>query len=139
VLQAAVRSHINTLMGRRSTDAPPEPASTEAVLKYKYTLKEEDGPSMDHFQADFSEKSLERSAWNRHLCDIFVDDYVKKGLPISEVKKLPNFFMTYLETLQDANRKATATAEQAQAYEAGKQRNRIAKRKKTVGPWAYQR
>ncbi len=122
-------------MGRRSTDTPPEPASTEVILSYKSTLKEEDGPSMDHFQADFSEKYPGRSAWNRRLCDIFVEDYVKKGLPIMEVKKLPDFFMTYLETLRNAHRKMTATAERAQAYQDASRRNRIEKRKKTVGPY----
>lgn len=107
----------------------------EAILNYKSTLKEEDGPSVDHFQVDFSEKSPERSGWNRRLCEIFVEDYVKKGLPISEVKKLPDFFMTYLDTLQNANIKATATAEKARAHKEASQRNRIEKRKKTVGPY----
>jgi hypothetical protein len=121
-------------MGRKSTDAPPEPVSMEAILKYKSTLKAEDGPSIGHFKVDFSENSPERSPWNHQLCDIFVDDYVKRGLPISEVKSLSVFFMTYLATLQAANRKATATAEQAQAYKASSQRNRIEKRKNTVSP-----
>jgi hypothetical protein len=122
-------------MGRSTSNTPPEPASMEAILNYKSTLKDEDGPSMDHFHANFSEQSMERSVWNHHLSEIFVQDYVKKGLPISEVKKLPNFFMTYLETLQAANRKTTATAERVQAYKEASQRNRIEKRKKTVGPY----
>ncbi|KAH9000592.1 hypothetical protein EDB86DRAFT_522388 [Lactarius hatsudake] len=129
--RAVVRRHVNGLMGRKSTDAPPEPASTEAVLNYKSTLNEEDGPSMEHFQADFSEKSPENSAWNRRLCELFVDDYAKQGLPFTTVTKLPVFFMTYLETLQTANRKMAATAEQARAYKKASQRNRIEKRKKT--------
>ena len=86
-------------MGRKSTNAPPEPASMEDIVKYKSTLKAEDGPSIDYFKVDFSENSPEHSPWNLQLCDIFVDDYVKQGLPISEVKSLSAFFMTYLATL----------------------------------------
>ncbi|KAH8982252.1 hypothetical protein EDB86DRAFT_3086249 [Lactarius hatsudake] len=130
--RAVVRRHVNGLMGRKSTDAPLEPASTEAVLNYKSTLNEEDGPSMEHFQADFSEKSPENSVWNRRLCELFVDDYAKQGLPFTTVTKLPVFFMTYLETLQTTNRKMAATAEQARAYKKASQRNRIKKRKKTM-------
>jgi len=117
LLQAAIHKHTNALMGRRSSNTPLEPASTEAILNYKSTLKDEDGPSLDQFQADFSEKSPDHSTWNRQLCDIFVEDYVKKGLPISEVKKLPDFFMMYLESLQSASQKMTATAEKAQVYQ----------------------
>ncbi|KAH8978561.1 hypothetical protein EDB92DRAFT_1909152 [Lactarius akahatsu] len=129
--RAAVRKHVNRLMGRKRTDAPPEPASTEAILNYKSTLNEKDGPSMEHFQADFSEKYPGNSAWNGRLCDLFVDDYVKQGLPFTTVTKLSVFFITYLETLQTANRKMAATAEQARAYKEASQRNRIEKRKKT--------
>ncbi|KAH9064436.1 hypothetical protein EDB87DRAFT_1574945 [Lactarius vividus] len=129
--RAAIRKHVNELMGRKCTDAPPEPASMEAILNYKSTLDEEDGPSMEHFQADFSEKSPGCSAWNHRLRDLFVADYVKKGLPFTTVTKLSVFFMTYLETLQAANRKMAATAEQERAYKEASHRNRIAKRKKT--------
>lgn len=119
-------------MGRKSTDPPPEPAPLEAVLRYRSTLEAEDGPSLTSFKVDFSERPTEVSAWNRQLCDIFVDDYVKRRLPISELKKVPDFFMTYLQTLQDSYRKTKATPEQAQGHEKNAQRTRIAKRKKTV-------
>lgn len=124
-------------MGRKSTDPPPEPAPLEAILRYKSTLEAEDGPSLKPFKVDFSEKSPEHSAWNRRLSEMFVDDYVKKGLPFSEVKKVPEFLMTYLRTLQDASRKTKATPEQAQAHKRSGQRTRIAKRKKTVSPSAH--
>ncbi|KAH9064933.1 hypothetical protein EDB87DRAFT_1574673 [Lactarius vividus] len=129
--QAAICKHVNELMGRKCTNAPPEPASMEAILNYKSTLDEEDSPSMEHFQADFSEKSPGCSMWNHRLCDLFVADYVKKGLPFTTVMKLSIFFMTYLETLQTANRKMAATAEQEWAYKEASHRNRIAKWKKT--------
>ncbi|KAH9170859.1 hypothetical protein EDB89DRAFT_2071435 [Lactarius sanguifluus] len=137
--EAAVRKHVNRLMGRKCTDAPLEPASMEAILNYKSTLNEEDGPSTEHFQADFSEKSLENSAWNRRLCDLFIDNYVKQGLLFTTVMNVSVFFMTYLETLQTANRKMAATVEQARVYKEASQRNMIEKRKKTVGLHTFKR
>jgi hypothetical protein len=46
VLQKAVCEHANTMMGRKRGDKV-KPAPEEAILKYKSTRKEEDGPSKD--------------------------------------------------------------------------------------------
>ena len=73
-----------------------EPASEEAVLKYKSTGKDEDGPSMDLFRADFSEGPPEKSPWNIRLAQIFADDYTKKGLPFGQLKDVTNYFIRYL-------------------------------------------
>jgi hypothetical protein len=57
---------MNKLIGRTPGNEV-EPAPEVAVLKYKSTGKNEDGPSMNLFQADFSEGPPEKSPWNIHL------------------------------------------------------------------------
>jgi hypothetical protein len=134
VLQSYVRTHTKTMMGiTGGSNVSPEPAPQEDILKYKSTLNNEDGPSRDRFQADFSEIRPENSPWNRRLAEVFVDDYLQKGQAFSEVKDLPRYFMTYLRTLQSARRKkTTTTASGTTTYEQASQRNRVEKRKHTV-------
>jgi hypothetical protein len=56
------------MMGRTHNDKA-ELAPKEAIIKYKSTGKEEDGPSKDRLQADFSEAHADKSPWNVHLAD----------------------------------------------------------------------
>lgn len=135
--QRAIREHVNSILGRKCTDTPPEPAPKEDINRFKSTHDAEDGPSLGRFQMDFSENNPENSAWNCQLRDVFVEDYAKKGLFFTELKKVPVFFMAYLGTLQDAHRKMTGTGKQKRAYKKAAQRNRIEKRKKTVSPSAH--
>jgi hypothetical protein len=83
------------MMGRTHSNKV-DPALEETVLKYKSTRKNEDGPSKDLFQPDFSEKLSEKSPWNICLAEIFVTDYTKCGLPFGELKNVSNYFLTYL-------------------------------------------
>ena len=94
-LQKNVRKHVNKMMGRTHSDKV-EPAPEETALKYKHTGKNEDGPSMDLFRADFSKRFPEKSPWNICLAEIFANDYVKSGLPFSQLKDVSHYFITYL-------------------------------------------
>jgi hypothetical protein len=133
VLQKAVRKHANTMMGRKHGDKV-KPAPEEDVLKYKSTHKEEDGPSKDRFQPDFSESCPENSPWNLCLANIFENDYVAKGHPILQVKDVSKHFLTYLRSLKSTHRKmaTTATTGSGTVHEEGSRRNRIEKRRKSV-------
>ncbi len=140
VLQKAVHKHANTMMGRKRGDKV-KPAPEEAVLKYKSTHKEEDGPSKDRFQPDFSERCPENSLWNLCLANIFENDYVTKGHPIHQVKDVSKYFLTYLRSLQSTHRKmvTTATTGSGTVHKEGSRRNRIEKHRKSVrlGPLLY--
>ena len=110
-----------------------EPASEDAVLNYKHTGKDEDGPSVDRFQADFTGGNPENSPWNIRLAEIFTNDYMRCALPFREMKEVTHFFLTYIHSLQTAYRKAARIA----ASEKGKVskgilRGRIRERKKSV-------
>ena len=121
-------------MGRTRNDGV-KPAPENAVLKFKDTGKEEDGPSKDLFQADLSESRPENSPWNLRLAEIFVDDYVQKGLPVTgHVMDLSKYFMSYLQTLYAFHRKMTtaSTSGGGTAHEEAQRRSRIEKRRKTV-------
>jgi len=134
VHQDQVRKHANEMMGRTRNDEV-KPAPEEAVLKFKDTGNAEDGPSKDLFQADLSESRPANSPWNLRLAEIFVDDYVQKGLPVtSQVKDLSKYFMSYLQTLYVFHRKMTtaATSGGGTAHEEAQRRSRIEKRRKTV-------
>jgi len=114
------------MMGRTRSDKV-EPAPEEMVLKYKDTGKNEDGPSVDLFRSDFSERFPENSPWNIRLAEIFANDYAKNGLPFGQLNNVTNYFLTYLRTLQTTWRKTATTAHEEDA-----KRNRIRKRKKSV-------
>ena len=125
---------MNEMMGRpHRKNIPPEPAPEEAILKYNRTCNDEDGPSKDQFQPDFSTTPLANSPWNCRLLEIFVGDYVQKGLSDGNVNDLEKYFMTYLQTLQTSRRKMRTTSEGRTVYEASSQCGRIDKRKKSVG------
>ena len=64
------------MMGITRRNIEVEPTPEAAVLHFKQTEKVEDGPSVDRFQPDFSEKNPERSLWNHRLVDVFTNDYV---------------------------------------------------------------
>jgi len=131
--QDEVRKHANTMMGRnRSIEAEPAPEAT--VLHFKHTGKVEDGPSVDRFQPDFSEKHPERSLWNLRLVEVFTNDYVQKGLPVNEVKEVSRYFMTYLRSLQDTHRRKSTTASSGRGtvHDEVQRHRRIEERKKTV-------
>ena len=120
-------------MGRTSgTEVKPAPEA--AVLHFKHTGKVEDGPSVDRFQPDFSEKRPTISPWNLRLVEVFTNDYVQKGLPVSEVKAVSQYFMEHLSSLQDMHRKKSTAASSGRgtAYDDVKRRRRIEERKKTV-------
>jgi hypothetical protein len=123
------------MMGRKSTDKV-EPAPEEAVLKYKSTGKDEDGPSRTQFKPDFSKTRTEESPWNLRLAEIFENDYVHSGQPFTQVKDVSKYFLAYLWSLQATNRKMTTTATDGSgnAHEEGLRRNRIKQRKKSVRP-----
>ena len=53
-----------------------KPAPEAAILHFKDTEKVKDGPSVDLFQPDFSEKCPERSLWNLCLVEVFMNDYI---------------------------------------------------------------
>ena len=125
---------MNEMMGRpHRKNIPPEPAPEEAILKYNRTCNDKDGPSKDQFQPDFSTTPLANSPWNRCLLEIFVGDYVQKGLSNGNVNDLEKYFMTYLQTRQTSHRKMTTTTEGRTVYEASLQHGRIDKCKKSVG------
>jgi hypothetical protein len=109
VLQDAVQNHANQNMGRTCNDRP-EPAPSEAVNKYKRTGKKEDGLSKDLFQANFSEATPEKSLWNLHLADIFVDEYVQECYPIGQVTNISKFFFIYLQILQASHLNSTTAS-----------------------------
>jgi hypothetical protein len=121
------------MMGKQRGDKA-DPAPEEAVLKYKTTRKDEDGPSKDRFQPDFSEKRPETSQWNIRLAEVFQNDYVQKGQPVGEVKDVTKYFLTYLGTLQSTRRKMTtnATTGTGSVHDNASRRNRIEKRKRSV-------
>jgi hypothetical protein len=130
--QSNVRKHVNSMMGRTHGEKI-EPASEEAVLRYKRTGKDEDGPSIDIFRADFSEKCPQNSLWNIRLAEIFVNDYTQKGQPFRQLKELSDYFFTYLRTLKGTHRRmTTATLGGGTAHEEYSRRSRILQRKKTV-------
>jgi hypothetical protein len=83
------------MMGRMRNDKI-EPAPEEAVLKYKHTGKDEDGPSMDLFRTDFSERHPGNSLWNVRLAGIFLNNYTQKGHPFRNLKEVSDYFFTYL-------------------------------------------
>jgi hypothetical protein len=121
------------MMGRtRSIEV--EPAPETAVLHFKHTGKVEDGPSVDQFQPDFSEKRPERSLWNLRLVEVFTNDYIQKGLPVNEVKEVSRYFMTYLTSLQDTHQKKSKTASSGRGtvHDEVQRRQRVEERKKTV-------
>ena len=131
--QEEVRKHANTMMGKtRSIEVKPAPEA--AVLHFKHTGKVEDGPSVDRFQPDFSEKRPDKSPWNLRLAEVFTNDYVQKGLPIDEVKVVSQYFMRYIWSLQDAHRQASTTAPSGRGTvrDEVQRRRRIEERKKTV-------
>lgn len=135
VLQDVVRKHANKMMGRTRNDKA-EPAPKEAIDKYKSTGKEEDGPSKDRFQADFSEARPEKSPWNIRLTEIFVDDYVQGGCPVGQlgVKDISNYFLTYLRSLRTTyrNRTTASSTGRGTVQDDVSKRNRIDKRKVSV-------
>src|SRR6267142_1417392 len=97
------------MMGRnRSIEAEPTPEAT--VLHFKHAGKVKDGPSVDRFQPDFSEKHPERSLWNLCLVEVFTNNYVQKGLLVNKVKEVSWYFMTYLRSLQDMHQRKSTTA-----------------------------
>jgi hypothetical protein len=133
ILQDSVRKHVNRMMGRTRSDKI-EPAPEEAIIKYKRTGKDEDGPSMDLFRADFSERYPENSPWNIRLADIFVNDYTQKGHPFCQLKEVSDYFFTYLQSLQRTHGKVATTAPSGRGmgHEEHSRRSRIQQRKKTV-------
>jgi hypothetical protein len=132
-LQDNVHKHVNRMMGRTRNDKI-EPAPEEAIMKYKCTGKDEDGPSMDMFRADLSERCAEDSPWNIRLADIFVNDYTQKGHPFRQLKEVSDYFFTYLQSLQSTYWKMVTTTPSGKgtAHEEYSRRNRIQQRKKTV-------
>jgi len=120
-------------MGRtHSTEVEPTPEA--AVLHFKQTEKVKDGPSVDQFKPDFSEKHLERSLWNLCLVEVFTNDYIQKGLPVNKVKEVSQFFMEHLTTLQARHQRMSRTAASGRGMADDKyQRDqRIKECKKTV-------
>ena len=118
----------------RSRGVEVEPAPEAAVLHFKHTGKVEDGPSVDQFQPDFSEKCPEKSLWNLRLAEVFTNDYVKNGLLVEEVKELSQYFMRYLMSMQSTHqKKSTATSSDRETVHDEEQRHqRIEECKKTV-------
>lgn len=131
--QDEVRKHAKTMMGR-TRGIEVEPAPEAAVLHFKRTGVVEDGPSADRFQPDFLENSPDKSLWNRRLADVFTDDYIQKGLPVNEVKKVSEYFMSHLKSLQDTHRKKSTTSPSGRGtvHDDVQRRRRIEERKKTV-------
>jgi len=121
-------------MMRRTRGTEVEPAPEAAVLYFKHTGKAEDGPSVDEFQPDFSEKCPEKSLWNHRLAEVFTNDYVQKGLPVNEVKEVSRYFMTYLRSLQGTHQKRSTAAPSGRGtvHDEVQRRQRIEERKKTV-------
>ena len=113
-----------------------EPAPEAAVLHFKQTEKAEDGPSVDQFRPDFSEKRPERSLWNLRLVEVFTNNYVQKGLPVNEVKEVSQFFLEHLTSLQARHQRKSRTAASGRGtvHDEFQRRRRIEERKKTVSP-----
>ena len=123
---------MNKLMGRNCNDKV-EPTLNEAVLKYKCTSQDEDGPSVDTFQADFSERLPEKSPWNICLALIFATDYMKQGLSFNQLKDISDYFFRYLQTLQTAHWMMARTGtSRGTAHKESSRQNRIQKWKKSV-------
>jgi len=123
---------MNKLIERNRSDKV-EPAPNEAVLKYKCTGQDEDGPSVDAFQADFSKRLLEKSPWNIRLALIFATDYTKQGLPFNQLKDISDYFFRYLQTLQTAHRMMARTGtSRGTAHKESSRHNRIQKQKKSM-------
>lgn len=119
-------------MGRTSSNEV-EPAPEDAVLIYKRTGKDEDGPSMDRFQVDFSGGHPEKSPWNLCLAKIFANDYTKHGLPLCELKEVTKFFLTYIHSLQTTHRRVARTAASGRGrVSKGTSGGRIREHKKSV-------
>ena len=87
-----------------------EPTPEVAVLHFKQTEKAKDGPSVDEFQPNFSEKHTGRSLWNLHLVEVFTNDYVQKGLLVNKVKEVSQFFLEPLTSLQARHQRKSRTA-----------------------------
>lgn len=121
------------MMGR-TRGVEVESAPEAAVLHFKHTGKAEDGPSADRFLPDFSEKSPHKSLWNHRLAEVFTDDYVQTGLPVNEVKKVSEYFMSHLKSLQDTHRKKSTISPSGRGtvHDDVQRRRRIEERKKTV-------
>ena len=123
-------------MGRTgSNKVQVEPAPEDAVLIYKRTGKDKDGPSVDRFQVDFSGGRPEKSPWNLRLAEIFANDYTKRGLPLRELKEVTQFFLTYIHSLQTVHRRAARTAASgsgSRRVSEGTSGGRIRERKKSV-------
>jgi hypothetical protein len=128
--QSNICKHVNSMMGR-THGKKIEPTPEEAVLRYKHTGKDEDGPSMDIFQANFSKKCSQNSLWNICLAEIFVNDYTQKGQPFCQLKELSNYFFTYLRTLKGTHwRMTTATLGGGTAHEEYSRQSRICNARK---------
>ena len=120
------------MMGRHHhTNLPPELAPEEAVLKYRKTRNDKDGPSKDQFWPDFSTERPANNPWNNRLFEIFLGDFSQNHQDVN-VKDVSSYFWTYLQTLRTARRNMMKTTQGRTAYEAASQRSRIDKRKKTV-------
>jgi len=135
ILQKHVRAHANKMLGRTRGDKIEtlRQVPNETAFKYKSTGKEEDGPSVDLFQPDFSERCPENSPWNIRMAEIFADDYIKKGLPFDQLRDLSNYFLTYLRTLKTTHRKmATDPSGEGTVYERASKCSRIQSRKLSV-------
>lgn len=120
-------------MGRTRGDNV-ESAPEEVVLKYKRTGKDEDGPSVNLFRADFFGGPPEKSPWNIRLAEVFTDDYSRSGLPFGQLKDVSNYFFTYLRSLKVTCRKmdTTPSSGKGTSHEHDSKRNRIRTRKKSV-------
>jgi hypothetical protein len=126
------------MMGRCRNDKA-EPAPLEAINKYRITGNEEDGPSKDRFQADFSDSRPEKSPWNIRLSEIFLDDYMQQRQPVGRVRDISDYFFTYLGSLRANHRnKTTANSTgRGTVHDDGAKRKRIDQRKLSVrsSPW----
>jgi hypothetical protein len=128
------------MMGRTRNDHA-EPAPKEAINKYKSTGKDEDGPSKDRFQADFSEARPGKSPWNIRLAEIFVDDYVQESGRVGQlgVKEISDYFLTYLGSLRAnfRNRTTANSTGRGTVHDDALKRVRIDKRRISVrsSPW----
>jgi hypothetical protein len=121
------------MMGRTPSNNV-EPTPNEAVLKYKCTGKDEDGPSVALFRADFSKRFPEKSTWNICLAEVFVVKYTRNSLPFDQLKDVFNYFMTYLRSLKATHRNmaANSMSGSGMVHEEKSRRDRIWKCKKTV-------
>ena len=110
-----------------------EPTPKDAVLNYKHTGKDEDGPSMDRFRADFTGGHPENSLWNIRLAKIFTNDNMRCALPFCKMKEVTHFFLAYIHSLQTAHQKvARIAASKKGNVSKGISRGRIRECKKSV-------